>query len=326
VSRWRNIPRRWLIASQALLSVTLVLVLVYGVDWRGLFGAFRQVSPAIVAVGVGVYFAGVLMSCFKWRLILALDGIAPPLGRLLRWYLIGAFASNFLITEIGGDVGRGYLAGRFSGRPTAVARSIVIERLSGLIFMLLLGGLGALILLPGRGLMLGCTALALAVGALAWWLGRRVAHRSLVGGRVGPLVRRMPAAAQRLVADSRLFFERAAGQRATLAAVVALSLLFQLLAGFGIWLNMFAVGLVLPLWSVILAAALASVVSLLPVTINGWGVREGVLLGLLTPLGAPAATVLAGALLARALVLACSLVGAALLPLEASAPLQAPRT
>ena len=310
----RSTMRRWAVIAQSLLSLALLAWLVRSVDWRSLLEAMRQVSPVIVAVGVSIYYAGVLLSCIKWRAILAFDALQPPLVRLLRWYLIGAFASNFLPTDIGGDLGRGLLAGRATGRPVAIARSIIVERLSGLLFLLLLGWIGALTLLPGRTLLLALSGAALLVVATAWIAARRV---PAVTASLHALTLRLPPSVRQVGANSRVLLAKGLAQPGSLAGILGLSLAFQLLAGFGIWLNMSAVGLSLPLWPVILASALASVASLLPVAVNGWGLREGVLVALLSQLGAPASTVLAGALLARALVLVCSLVGAALLPLEA---------
>jgi hypothetical protein len=61
---------------------------------------------------------------------------------------------------------------------------------------------------------------------------------------------------------------------------------------------------------------MAGVLGVLPIAINGWGVRESVFVTLLAPLGAAPGDILAGVLLGRALVLALSLVGAAPLLLE----------
>jgi len=79
---------------------------------------------------------------------------------------------------------------------------------------------------------------------------------------------------------------------------------------------MLAVGVDLPFLTVVPIAALVGLIGLLPVSINGWGVREVLIVTLLTPLGAPADRVLAGALLGRFLVLVVTLVGGVLLWLE----------
>lgn len=310
--------RRAIVAVQALLSAALLAWLMVSADWRAMVVVLRTVSPAIVGIGVGVYLLGVLASCLKWHLLLRLEGMSVPISRLARWYLIGAFASNFLPTDIGGDFGRGYLAARATRRPLGVARSILLERLSGLLFLLGLAGTGALALWPAQhAAIAGALAVLLTLGVLGWSQARHSASGALAAWQA-----RIPARLRALTTDSTALLARGARQPTLVAMVLILSLGIQLLAGLGLWLNMRAVGLTLPLWPSVLAWSLASAISLLPVSINGWGVREGLLVALLTPLGAESGAVLAGALLARGLVLGCSLPGALLLPLEArGAPL-----
>jgi uncharacterized membrane protein YbhN (UPF0104 family) len=89
-----------------------------------------------------------------------------------------------------------------------------------------------------------------------------------------------------------------------------------MLAGFGAWFNLRAVHAELPLLIVLLAAAITNALGVLPIAINGWGVKEAVFVSLLTPYHAPASDLLAGMLLARALVLVASLVGVVPLVLE----------
>jgi uncharacterized membrane protein YbhN (UPF0104 family) len=317
--------RRLALAAQTLLSAALLAWLLAQVEWREVAGTLASASPAVLGVGVGVYYGGVVLSCWKWRLLLGLERVEVGMGRLVRWYLIGAFANNFLPTDVGGDLGRGYLAGRTTGRPVAVARSILLERLTGLLFMLLLAWAGAVLLLPWGALVLGLSAIGLLAACglwAAWRQGRR--HRA-VSPRAAALVARLPAQVRAVGASSAAVARQGQDEPGTLARILLISLAFQVLAGLGLWLNLYAVGVLLPVAPVVLAAALASVAGLLPFSLNGWGVREALLVTLLAPLGASAAAILAGALLARMLVLVLSSAGAALLPLERGAAPEATR-
>lgn len=297
------------------LSGALLGWLALGVDWGALLESLRTISPLMLLLTCLLYYLGLALSCLKWQLILRAEGIAVGLPRLIGWYLLGAFASNFLPTDVGGDVGRGYLAARHTGRALAVTRSILVERLSGLVFMLLLAWAGAVVLLPAGRWFLLAAPLALLAALAGWALWRNAPRHPAVAAALAWAHGRLPARLRSALAgglgEGRVYL----GQPGTLAGILALSLGFQLLAGLGLWLNLAAVGVSLPLAPVILTMALASVASLLPVTMNGWGVREGVMIALLVPFGAPASGVLAAALLARGLVLLLSLPGA--LPLLA---------
>jgi uncharacterized protein (TIRG00374 family) len=310
VSRWREIPHPWLIAVQALLSVTLLGWLAWSIDWAAMVAALRGASPPLIGAGALLYFLGVALSCYKWQRSLLLEGIRQPLGRLLRWYLIGSFANNFMPSDIGGDLGRGYLAAQAVGRPLAVARSILAERLSGLAMMCALAwiGIGALLDAPTLFFWLSGGSVALGVGLLlalsvAPGIRRRLAAAAAWG--------RLPAKLRDGIAESAAVIGRARRSPGQLALILLLSLAFQLLAGLGLWLNLLALGTLTAVWPILLSFALANLISLLPISINGWGLREGALVALIAPLGVPSSVVLAGALYSRALVFGCTLVGAA---------------
>lgn len=308
--------RPLLLGARAALSLGLLALLAYSLDWRSITSALAEASPALVMASGLLYYLGIGLSCWKWQLLLRLERVEAGAGRLVRWYLIGAFASNFLPTDIGGDLGRGYLAGRATGQPLAVARSIIVERLSGLLFMLLLAWVGALVLLPWRGLTLGLGAAGL-VGVGALWAGRgRAPSRGRPMAWGAALWSRLPVKLREIAASTGEVAVRARRRPTTLALLLLLSLIVQLHAGFGLWLNLYAVGARLPLAPVVLVMALASLIGLLPVSLNGWGVREAVLVALLAPLGADPARVVASSLLARAVILVLSAGGAALIPLE----------
>lgn len=304
--------RRWVPVLQMLCSLALMAWLIVGVHWTELWAALAHASPLLIAIGCCVYYLGILLSCLKWRITLRVEEIDLPLSRLLPWYLIGAFAGNFLPTDIGGDLGRGFITGRATGRPLAVARSILVERLSGLAMMVVLAWFGFMLLPMYRGWAL--FALALAVGGILIFLTVwRIAwgHPLLTRMWVRLPVRLRAALTESLaVAD---LYRRRPG---VLALVLLISLVFQSMAGFGLWLNLQAVGVILPLLPVILVGMIVGVIGLLPITVNGWGLREATIIALLAPLGTQAAGVLAGALLGRGLQLLLSLPGAPLLLFE----------
>lgn len=311
-TRHPALKSRLLSLLRIIVSVGLIAWLVFSVDWPTVGRALLGADLALLLFSGLLYYIGIALSCLKWQLILRVEGIEIQLGRLLRWYLIGAFASNFLPTDIGGDLGRGVLAGRHSGRPLAVLRSILVERLSGLIFMLLLGWAGALILLPGpRRLIILASLIALVVALSLWALWYKIGP-----GLVQRLLDRLPDRLRTKIAESVAVGHEFVRRPGILTAVLLLSLLFQLLAGFGFWIDLLAVRVGLPAVPAMLAWSLVAVIGLLPISVNGWGVRETVLIGLLVVPGAQSGGVFAAALLARAVVLLLSLPGAALLAME----------
>ncbi len=288
---------------QAGISLALIIWLLAGISWREVLAILVNAHGSVIAVACALYYVGVILSCLKWALALRVESTAAPFPRLVRWYLIGAFVSNFLPTDIGGDLGRGFYASRFTGKMGAVARSIFVERLTGLAAM----GVLAIASLPviDQKIASGIVIAALIMALLA--------VTGILAGRAGSATRPQIAGFLNKVYDSGMRYVHAPD---TMAVMLILSLAFQTLAGAGVWLNMLAVGVDLPFLTVVPIAALVGLIGLLPVSISGWGVREVLIVTLLTPLGAPADRVLAGALLGRFLILVVTLAGGVLLWLE----------
>ena len=90
-------------------------------------------------------------------------------------------------------------------------------------------------------------------------------------------------------------------KKTVLVSAVILSFGVHLVAGLIIYCDFLALDVSVSIGTVILISAIASIVSLIPITINGWGVYEGISVFLYSLVGIDAAAVLAVAILGRAL-------------------------
>jgi acetyltransferase-like isoleucine patch superfamily enzyme/uncharacterized membrane protein YbhN (UPF0104 family) len=93
---------------------------------------FRSVNLPLLALALVLLFTQYVLSSIKWRLILESHGIRLPLGLLVQSYLIGNFFSAFLPSSYMGDFVRIADVSRRSGRTFESASAVVLERLSGL--------------------------------------------------------------------------------------------------------------------------------------------------------------------------------------------------
>jgi glycosyltransferase 2 family protein len=302
-------PRKWrqgLSVLQAIVSVGLIVWLLQRVSWQSLLHTLSGASLGFMVLACCTYYAGVVVNCYKWRLTLAIESMSVSLPRLVGWYLIGSLASNVLPTSIGGDVVRGYYAIRNVGNAIPTSRSILVERLCGLLITVLLAWIG----------------LILAVNQLAWALAILVASLiSVVCGGVAikyaeRLPWRLPLLFRKLSSIIVVYLDKPR----SVAAIVILSFLFQLLAGLGVWCNFRAVQLDIPFLDILLISSIISVIGLVPISINGWGVSESLFLILLVPFHLPENGILGALLVGRALLFLVSLAGVLPLLLELRRP------
>ena len=103
----------------------------------------RNASPVWLLVAIGVYFANVLASTWRWRLLLDAQHIRVPPRTLLSSYLVAGFFNNFLPSNIGGDVIRIRDTARPAGSKTLATTIVLADRGIGLLGLVLVAAVGA---------------------------------------------------------------------------------------------------------------------------------------------------------------------------------------
>ena len=224
---------------------------------------------------VAVSIATVPLMALRWRLLLSAKRIDAPLGWLTRTYFVALFAGQFLPAAIGGDAVRAVELGRRThDAPEAVA-SVLIDRLVGLVSLVVLA-VAAVVLGGGSARRPGVIAAevafgAAAAGALALLFSSRL--RGVVARTLEPR-----SDGRRLAAGERFYdaLHTYRGHKGTLALVGVLALVVQLARVGVIWLLTRALGLDVPDSVILLTGPVVFAALVLPVSLNGIGVREGV--------------------------------------------------
>ena len=268
----------------------------------------RQLSTLVwVSVGVVVTAIALVLATLRWQRVLRALDQPTDLPSLLSHYLAGTFVSNFLPTTVGGDVLRvTRLSAGEGGRPVAIA-SVLLERLTGFLVLPFLT-LAALIGNPAL-LQLGTAtrlALTLSLGTLVALGGILVlAANPRVGARLGGDTRWLAFARA-----AHLGLDRLRRQPGDAIPVLVAAFAYQLTVVLAAWAGAHALGLDLG-WSAVMAfIPVVSIAQVLPLSVNGLGLREGVLVLLLAPLGVSTGEAVALGLLLYGMNLVVSLLGA----------------
>ncbi|MDX9708821.1 MAG: lysylphosphatidylglycerol synthase transmembrane domain-containing protein [Trichloromonas sp.] len=294
------------ILLKSFVSLALLAMLFYQAEWDELRRLAVSVDWFLMAVGLFCVTAGVALSCFKWQIILRVDGLDCPLFTLVRYYLIGTFFNNFLPTSIGGDAVRAYYISREFGRSSVGVSSILAERLSGL-FVLALFPVAAFypssVSIPGsvQG-VLGCglAGLALLAGILALPVVRKRWLR-LLPYRVRNVMEHVAGSLGRYLRDTRC-----------LTIVILCSILFNGLVIIATWSVSAALSLDLRMVDLMVIVPLVVLLTMIPFSLNGLGIREGGYIFFLADLGVGSTEALSFSLLNYLLVLVLGIVGGGL--------------
>jgi len=264
---------------KSFVSLALLALLFYLAEWDELRRLAVSVDWRLLTGGLFCVVAGVVISCFKWQVILRVDGLDCPLSTLVRYYLIGTFFNNFLPTSIGGDAVRAYYITRKCGRPSVGVSSILAERLSGLAILVLLpifaffpSSVFVPVSIPG--LLVGVlTALVLVVWLLLMSPVRKFGEVRLPK-RIHEGMESIFRALIRYMSDAR-----------TLLVVLLCSVVFNGLVVLSSWFVAGALGLNLSMVDLMVVVPLVVLLTLIPFSLNGLGIREGGFIFFLAPLG-----------------------------------------
>ena len=79
----------------------------------------------LFVAAVALVLVALLLAAYRWHLFLGMAGVGRTLPEATRAYLIGAFTTNFLPSQFGGDVTRAWIAGRAGTRVRAAATVLI---------------------------------------------------------------------------------------------------------------------------------------------------------------------------------------------------------
>jgi uncharacterized protein (TIRG00374 family) len=248
----------------------------------------RGASLGWVAASILLILAGVVPMARRWQVLLRARGVDESLAWLTRAYFVSLAVGQVLPTSIGGDASRIYEATRrHRGEVSVIAGSVLVERAIGGVSTLVLAGVGFLLAI-GRypiGSYLWIELLVvLAAVVLGFVFFSRAARARLV--MVVPITRRL-----RIERLARAVYEGVHAyrdHRRALGFVSVATLLVQFGGILSIYAAGRAVGIHVSLLAYVVLGPLLFLVTLIPFTINGLGVREAFFVNFFARLHIPA--------------------------------------
>lgn len=294
-------------------AVTLLLfaILFKSISWSTLWATLLHADRVTLFVGLLVGALGIVISSVQWQRLLKAERITMRLLRLTRLYLVGIAFSHFLPTGMGGDAVKAFYVGREAGNAAGSVSGVVMSRITGFFGMLLIA-------LP----VLAIWFSQFTPIVRLWFLLLGL----LVGGMIGGAIYLTSFVAK--ISELRLVKKYALAQR-TFATVIRVGdairmsirrprfLAVATLLGMLFWvtgcLNYYSYALALhiqvPLYFYFVAIPFVSLLTFLPISINGFGVREGAFVYIFSTVHVALATSLLLAFLMDAQVLLFGVVG-----------------
>jgi uncharacterized protein (TIRG00374 family) len=293
-----------LLGAKIAVSLALLTYLFSTTDLRALEERERSADLLDLLAAVLCFATMLLVATWRWQILLRALGGSAPLRSLTASYLIATFFNNFLPSNIGGDIVRIRDGSKVTGSTTTSLAVVGVDRVLGF---------GALYALAAAAFVVAPPLIRGLAGARAVLIGLALLFAFLA------YVFFRPGTARRLLALTRLHsvgwvraqFEAVQGavhayraRLRTLWAAGFASLVLQALAVFYYLAIARGLGVPLRASAAFLMVPLCTLLQALPVSFNGWGLREGLFALYFSQVG-----------LARDSALAFSLVGAGLMVL-----------
>ncbi len=214
----------------------------------------------------------IVLVALRWRQIALQCGAQFSVPSALRYMLIASFFNQTLPSTIGGDAARVWLVSRAGAGWKIAAYSVIVDRVIGLAALVVIvilcmpwlldlvrDPLGRASVLLVNGAAIVATAAFMILGWVRWrWLDRWWLTRHVVG---------TAALAFKVVSNWRIA-----------NTVACLSIAIHLLTITAIWSVARSVAVPLEFWQALLLVPPVALVSTIPISINGWGVREGAMM------------------------------------------------
>ena len=264
-------------ALKVILTISLLFLIFQLVDFKYFIDALFRVSPWLLAFVTFCYLLGQVVSTYKWSVFLKAGGIVRSFLTILKAYFIGMFVNCFGLGMVGGDVARGVLVvGESDSRALGVT-SVVADRLHGLAVLAAIGLLSALLLQSDFiDTSLISILVAIGLGIISVWflapillpkvidyLAKRGEANSEKEGQ-GGVLQKLRASLLMLSNDPKVLLK-----------VTVISVVFHLLQIVIHWFMIQGIGVEVSFYYLLATVPFINILSSLPISWNGVGVREG---------------------------------------------------
>lgn len=271
-----------IVAVKVCVSAGLITWLIMRANLSEVMTVLARANWAILVPAFFLFFVGYSVTAARWSILQRSLGGSIRYWFLVKSFMVAMFFNNFLPSTMGGDAIRMYDTYRAGSSKTVAVAAVLMDRIVGVTALLIFAmvglyfgeyaGFGEFGFVTGVMIAAGCALLGLVFLVFMPW--------SLVD-YLESLVQRLP----KLVSgfgNSLIFAIRAFRKhRLSLLAAFVLSLVLQSIVVFYHWLVGLALGLDVALMAYFLIVPIAIIMMMLPISINGIGVREGLFVLLL---------------------------------------------
>ena len=273
--------------SGTIIAVGLLVWLLAKQDWTIIWGQLSKLPVWIIIAAFLLYLVGQVLNAWRWHVLLKAQDVVIKFRQTMRIVFSGAFASNFLPTTIGGDVFRLVSITAYTSNQGMSFASLVLDRLVNLVAFITVTPFSITVLKAPQP-----TPFMESV-----WFS-------------SPLLTKLKAWLTQVLHQFLDAYKLWANKPAFLLRAFVISWFSNFVIFLALWLMANGLGITVRLDQVMGITAMTYLITLLPISINGYGLRELIITYFYMRLGATAEQAAIFAILSRFLLMAATLPGA----------------
>jgi uncharacterized protein (TIRG00374 family) len=294
---------------KAIVSIALIIYLLSRTEYTAIYASLLSADSLYLILALLTLFLGKILSGYRWQILLLAQDIKISLKSLVASLFVGQFFNSFLPTTIGGDAIRAYDTAVESKESAKSVTTVFMDRFIGVLALVSL----AVVAVPVA-ILIGEDISYYVIPVLIVFL---VCLIGLVVVLNNSLVKFFADTLQRMkltrIADQVRKIYRSIqdmkGDVTTLWIAFGISLLLQINVVLFHYLISISLNLGVPIIYYFIIVPIALTILIVPFSINGIGLREGVFVFLLAGIGVEASEAIAFSLLSFILVLTQSVIG-----------------
>lgn len=294
---------------KALISLALIAYLLSQTEFSAIFASLISADPRYLLLAMLTLFLGKLISGYRWQILLLAQDIKIPLKTLIASLFVGQFFNSFLPTTIGGDAIRAYDTAIESEESAKAVTTVFMDRFVGVLALVTLAVLAVPIaMLVGEDVSFYfipvlIVFLLCVVGLVL------VLNNSLVRIFANFLLKMRLSRIANLVMKIYQSIQEMKGDATALWLAFGISILLQINVVIFHYLIALSIDLEASIIYFFIVVPIVLTVLIVPFSINGIGLREGVFVFLLAGIGVTASDAIAFSLLSFFLVLTQAVIG-----------------
>ena len=263
--------KAWILRGLKLaVTVGMFMLIARIVDLTRTMQLLRGAAPTLLGVAFAALAAQAMLAVVRWRWVLILQGRRFGYFRLVRFYWLGLFFNQVLPSSVGGDAMRAYCLVRDGCGIGSSSVAVLLDRILGLVGLILLVFVCqpmSFEFIRDDATRLG--VLLVALGAAFAVCGVLILDRLTGRFRHWRIARGMTMLSSEA---RRILFSVPSG-----TGLLALSVVVHLISIVAVGILALAVGVGVHWLAFAIVVPLASLLMTVPISIAGWGVREGVM-------------------------------------------------